>query len=582
MGNLLNYLTLGKNLFEEFGILEGIVTKTFINSKGIKGLSKKNKELGEIFQKMFEGSQQPALELTLKAESNYTVGGILLKDGEKTLSRGAVSVCPNANGEQLIKGHIFDSNGVGKCGYSVAAKNAEMSAVKEIGQKPNDSIGTRMTKDIREKRIQLLFSDFDKFIDDSLSKLDSFKPYIPEKLYNELKQAMESKNFALNDVLKNYYSGLNKCKTLREVEQLYPELKIGKLDIESEIYNRIKESIPRQLSDNMSKYTSYEDKLRYAIEEIEKRISEQARQWPIQDVIETQVRKIAEDMVRGNFVGNSKNCVKALNWIYPIRYNLLKMENREQYVIDILKKMYIENLPNREVVGASMLKSLAQELCYASRDTSYKSFRKVMENIESYARQFKDLGNIAERDLRSVLYTQSWRTSGLSRELPHAAKRSLFPRIKSVWIKKLYPKQEHKYTTDNLIEAYLKARYSCGNIEVESANPLTRYFEEGKKVDKFKFVSRLYALCDRPPEIPLRQQSKFQEFKSKFDIEAMKIDFEKMEEHYKNAFFKKYWTDWRTATFIEALKQNKSIADKNIELTDYILTEVMNEAMLAM
>ena len=68
----------------------------------------------------------------------------------------------------------------------------------------------------------------------------------------------------------------------------------------------------------------------------------------------------------------------------------------------------------------------------------------------------------------------------------------------------------------------------------------------------------------------------FKNFKAQFDLDSMAKTIEDIEVHYKNAFFKRFWTDERKLRFTTALNQNREIASQNIEISDKILTDAIN------
>lgn len=70
--------------------------------------------------------------------------------------------------------------------------------------------------------------------------------------------------------------------------------------------------------------------------------------------------------------------------------------------------------------------------------------------------------------------------------------------------------------------------------------------------------------------------TEYKTFKAEFDLDAMRKSIESIEEHYKNSFFKRFWTDERRTRFATALNENREIANKNIEISDQILTDALS------
>ena len=76
------------------------------------------------------------------------------------------------------------------------------------------------------------------------------------------------------------------------------------------------------------------------------------------------------------------------------------------------------------------------------------------------------------------------------------------------------------------------------------------------------------------------KSEKYKNFKSQFNTEEMKKSIEEIEEHYKNAFFKHFWTDERKTRFANALRRNNELAEKNIEISEQMLKQAMNNVFV--
>ena len=145
----------------------------------------------------------------------------------------------------------------------------------------------------------------------------------------------------------------------------------------------------------------------------------------------------------------------------------------------------------------------------------------------------------------------------------------------------MFPDQTF-YPTDKLIDTYLLGLFKNGKTELVNNNPISKY-QETPFLDKTKIMllKRLYkGSKDLELDKNILKSEKYKNFKSQFNTEEMKKSIEEIEEHYKNAFFKYFWTDERKLRFTNALHRNKELADKNIKISEDILVKAMDNVFI--
>lgn len=155
--------------------------------------------------------------------------------------------------------------------------------------------------------------------------------------------------------------------------------------------------------------------------------------------------------------------------------------------------------------------------------------------------------------------TETWTKSRLRADIGNETKFGKdWSIVRAVWQKTMFPETTF-YPTDKLIDAYLLNLFKSGKRQADIANPLTKY-TTNPQMDKNKIMllKRLYSrIKELDSDKRILQSPAFTEFKAQFDIEGMSKTIEDIETHYKNAFFKRFWTDERKLRFTTALNQNR-------------------------
>ena len=432
-----------------------------------------------------------------------------------------------------------------------------------------------------------LFESFSEFTENFKKKLASYKGYVPEELLVKLEKQTDNNDFSLQKTIAEHYSGLNDCKTLDDVRKLYPEINPPNLNLEEEIETKIKNIVSKEICEEVAKLKTKEEKQLLLDEYFKENISRQVESWEIYPEFKAIQDKVANEIIDGKYISTSslQDGYRAFNQKMPLRYRLIHTENREAAFIEMFKEHFINGkgytVINIKTTDGKEIN--AQKLKYnwpfGELD---KAFRVFIKSSERNAQEYKALSNLDTHEINSAIMTRTWRTSQLRRDLGNeTAYKKDWSLIKPVWQKTMFPETTF-YPTEKLIDAYLVGLFKNGKTTGNKPNPIEKYLET-PNMDKTKIMllKRLYkASKDLDMDKYLLQSDRFKEFKAQFNIEEMKKSIESIEEHYKNAFFKRFWTDERKMRFTEALHQNRELANRNIEVSDKILSDAMDSVFM--
>ncbi len=438
----------------------------------------------------------------------------------------------------------------------------------------------RAYKGIKPKK---LFANFEEFQANFFMKLETYKDCIPQGLFKQIQTSAKQNDFSLLSKVSEYYSELSRCKTLADIKNSYPEIQVPQMNFKKEIAETIRSAIPRSICDKAATLQTFEEKRSYIAKYLNSVISKQVNTWEILPEFRKITATVIEDIAQGKFIGidfEPKN-IKLYNNKMPLRFRFLHVDNPEDAMITMIKQHYIDgkNLTEIKVNTTDGKEIYAHRLNQNERFKELdKHFRMFLKNSEESAAQFRNLSQLDKVDISSAIMTQTWKSSGLRRDLGNeTAYLKDWSLIKPVWHKTMFPETTF-YQTDKLIDTYLVNMFKNGKINDNHPNPIEKYLKE-PYMDKTKIMllKRLYKSSkDLDIDQKILKSASYIEFKSKFDLEAMKKSIETLEQHYKNAFFKRFWTDERKIRFSNALNTNIEIAKRNIEISDTILTKAMD------
>lgn len=110
-------------------------------AKQLEQIAEKEPEVGKVIQELTKGAKNPTLEIGYKAQSNYSIAGMRLRDGKNTLASGAVSLNRAGTMNPTIKGRInvnggetFCANGFIDTRWTASAKDIEASVSRRGGK----------------------------------------------------------------------------------------------------------------------------------------------------------------------------------------------------------------------------------------------------------------------------------------------------------------------------------------------------------------------------------------------------------------------------------------------------------------
>ena len=449
----------------------------------------------------------------------------------------------------------------------------------------------------KKKAGNLLFKDFSVFVKSLRRNLKEYRLEIPVELYKQLDDAVANNNFALTKIVKDYYAKLHGCKTLEEAGKLYPEFKIAYFEelkncktleevrtLSPElneatqtiaIKERIKEYLPRFIvATTKMKPTS--QKGQFIDEAFDKIIPTELKEYKIYPEIKNLLEQLKTDILEGRY--RSAEIIHRNNEQIKLFSTIFGTDTADT-ILQIIKQNFgeLKSYKDIKIVTQTGTKNAKK---FRSQTPYYwpifdKDLKKMLKNAEIKAEEFKSIAQLDKSIITSAVYTKSWKTSMLKTELGILAKKDgdIF---RAVWQKTMFP-ESSIYPTEKLVDNYLVNLYKTGIRSISNTNPISRFMKDSEMTkDKKMLLQRLYKLTRQSNgDNHILNSQVFQEFKKNFDIEAMTKDIEALEVHYKNYFFKSFWTDFRKKIFSDALSKNFETAKTNIELTDDILIEAM-------
>lgn len=443
--------------------------------------------------------------------------------------------------------------------------------------------GSELLQAYRGVKTKKLFASFPEFLQSFKTTLATFEDSVPKTLLKKLETLADNNDFSLQKTISEHYSGLNECKTLADVKKLYPEIKVPELNLEQELTTGIKSCVTKKICDDVAKLGSREEKLKLLDKYFEKNISRQVENWEIYPEFKALQNKVADEIIDGKFISKKEyeGMYQDFNRRMPLRYRLLHTQNPEESIINILKEHFINGKSFSEIniktINGTEIN--AQRLKHSTGiEMLDKDFRAFIKSSEAQAKNFQNLKDLSKHEISSAVMTETWKTSGLRRDLGNeTAYKKDWSLVKSVWHKTMFPETTH-YPTEKLIDVYLLSMFKNGKVNGTNSNPIAKYLET-PYMDKTKIMllKRLYkSVKDLNADKAILNSDRYKAFKATMNTGEMAKSLESIEEHYKNAFFKRFWTDDRIQRFTVALNQNRELASQNLEISDKILLNAMD------
>lgn len=258
--------------------------------------------------------------------------------------------------------------------------------------------------------------------------------------------------------------------------------------------------------------------------------------------------------------------------------NRLAKGNFDKSMIEALKKLYLELLPNSRAyvnIEGSTATSVtclrhAGFICSEPSDKLLEFFNecKTTQNI------YKKISKMSDETFEPHVKKHALRTSGVWQDYFDLTKFGQWMPIRLIKHKRLEP-QSSKYSTRNLVDTYLFNLFQRNPNKLYRPNPLSK-FDNTEHLNPFiqNIVSTTYTtryLCD---VLPLPAPTKFipdgfswqdfHAFKAQFDRDAIAKSFEHLEEVYHRHFYRNYWSPERIGKLQEQMQKSYDLAYEKV------------------
>ncbi len=146
---MVNFMNIASKIVRALPKTEGAAGKITLGRTQLEALGKQDKKAGELIRKALKGIEDPKLDVAYKAESNYAIAGMRLRDGKQVLNQGAVSITNPGTSKAVVKyrasadkgkalyaNGFLDSKGsadIGDSALSLTLKNGKRTFDTHIG-----------------------------------------------------------------------------------------------------------------------------------------------------------------------------------------------------------------------------------------------------------------------------------------------------------------------------------------------------------------------------------------------------------------------------------------------------------------
>ncbi|MBR1619957.1 hypothetical protein IJ674_08695 [bacterium] len=350
-----------------------------------------------------------------------------------------------------------------------------------------------------------IFTPLDKVGENLSYKLDALGDEgvnIPDDLKNTMKKALSEYNFDLKKVYADYYSLLKECKTLEDVKTFYPEL-------------------------------------RFPTELIKKDFNTNTK-------IDLSIR-----MQKG---GIDKPVIEALQKLYT------------EFTPPSKTFIHIDGSTSTNVTN---FKRAGYEL--SQPDEKIMDFLKECEITQL---KYRKISKMSKETLEPIIEKHALRTSGVWKDFLEQTKTGKWMPIRFIKNKRAYP-DTTKYSTEKLVDTYLFNLFVKNPYQRYSSNPLSRFDKIGYLDDHAHgIINRTYMIrfLTKEKDMPANMseiewakvKTEFEEFKQRFDLEAIGKSIEHMEDNYHRHFYRNYWTNARYQTLQKQMQTSQDIAYEKV------------------
>lgn len=128
---------------------QGSAGRITLGAKQLEQIATKNKKAAKAIKVFTRGTENPALDIAYKAQSNYSIAGIRVRDGQKVIGNGAISITNPGTNQAVIKYRAADgsiqANGFINAGGRAKANDIAMNIARKGGQiKADVQVGDAM------------------------------------------------------------------------------------------------------------------------------------------------------------------------------------------------------------------------------------------------------------------------------------------------------------------------------------------------------------------------------------------------------------------------------------------------------
>ena len=108
---MVNFMNIASKIVRALPKTEGAAGRITLGRTQLEALGKQDKKAGELIQKALRGIKEPKLDVAYKAESNYAIAGMRLRDGKQVLNQGALSITNPGSANSVVKYRVSADGG---------------------------------------------------------------------------------------------------------------------------------------------------------------------------------------------------------------------------------------------------------------------------------------------------------------------------------------------------------------------------------------------------------------------------------------------------------------------------------------
>ena len=259
-------------------------------------------------------------------------------------------------------------------------------------------------------------------------------------------------------------------------------------------------------------------------------------------------------------------------------YNRFANEDLNKVVISTLKQGYINLKPKSDIKVAfeNSMSPKLQNMERAGFEFSAPSndLLKVLAKGEKLYNKYLEIPNYTDKEIKDIANKRAIRTSKVWSDYSEMTSREWLP-VRLIKHKRKHP-EDSQYSTEKMVNTYLAYLYNRNPEREYPTNPLEKFDDKNYLSKGMKNVinGTYWARYSRYDEV-YADNPDFQEFKSKFDTDAMSKSFEHIENNYTNSFFHKYWTNERIETLKKEMQPAYDLIYEKIALKEQIQPKIV-------